>query len=232
MLSDETWTSSPVGWSDIECSSAWIAGGSEVASWFQDGSLLECGAAGFAGEKSIVVCSENILPIENGPVLISRIDLAQPPPRGPESPATFTYALVLDGDGNPDNNFEYQGTFTLDIFQGTDRWYSVGNDPESGEVFLDTIDARAGGFASFGTAARAILFKSSVVFVIPVSAFEASPDGLRLRQTAFSFETGLPIDGTGSMDTAGADGPAFVDIPLMIPETGPDIFSRRGPRAP
>ena len=225
MLSDRDWT-------DIECSAAWIADGTNVSTWFEEGALLECGATGFAGEVSTVVCSEYMLPISDGPVLITRIDLAEPPPRGPNSGATFTYALVVDGDGNTDNNFEHQGSFTLDIFQGTDRWYQIGNDPESGEIFLDTIDARSGGFNQFDTAARAMLFEKSIVFVVSVAEFQAPADRLGVRQTAFSFETGKPIDGTGSMDTAGSDGPAFVNENLFVPQLADSPFSLPGPRRP
>ena len=51
-----------------------------------------------------------------------------------------------------------------------------------------------------------------------------------IRKMAFSFDEGRRIGGTGSMETAGADGPDFVDIPLLLPPPGPSIFEGIGLR--
>jgi hypothetical protein len=98
-----------------------------------------------------------------------------------------------------------------------------------GTASVDLVDARSGGFASLTTAARVMFVDSAVIFVVPQNELPQLSSGLGFRQTAFAFESGQPINGTGSMDTAGAAGPAFVDQPLVSPGTGPDIFENPPP---
>ena len=231
MLSDTAWLADPVDWTDIRCSYLWTVNGEHAADWFAEGGPLDCGATDFAGETSEVVCAEGSPSMGEGPFVVSRIDLAGPPPIGPDATHNLTYALVCDCDANPENNFEFQGAFTLDIFQGTDTWYTVSVTPRQGSTTsrVDLVDARGGGFSALSTAARAIFVDSAVIFVVPLNEFPQTPSELGFRQTAFAFESGQPISGTGSMDTAGADGPAFVDQPLVAPGIGPDIFENPPP---
>ena len=231
MLSDTTWLADPVEWTDIRCSYLWTMDGEHAFDWFAEGGPLDCGSTNFAGDTSLVVCAEGSPSIGEGPFLVSRIDLAGPPPLGPDATHNLTYALVCDCDANPENDFEFQGSFTLDIFQGTDTWYTVSVTPGQGSTTssVDLIDARGGGFSALSTAARAIFVDSAVIFVVPLNEFPQPASGLGFRQTAFAFESGQPINGTGSMDTAGADGPAFVAQPLVSPGTGPDMFANPPP---
>ena len=48
---------------------------------------------------------------------------------------------------------------------------------------------------------------------------------LNFVPSAFAFDLGGLIDGTGSLDTSGVDGPVFSPDSLFAPPLGPPLFS-------
>ena len=61
-----------------------------------------------------------------------------------------------------------------------------------------------------------------LVFFVPMSEF---PDLSGVRGTTFGFDLGGQIDGTGSVDTSGVEGPDFGLGSLFAPPPGPPLFT-------
>ena len=222
-LSDPAWKATARAWTDITGWAAWIVPGSHDA-WLGFAGALPCGAFGFAGENSYVACTDDPLDLEDGPVLVATMVLAEPPPFGPDQPFFSVYTLVADGDGVPDNNFQFQPPFEYDVFQDTDQWYELTLDPSVDVPSVRAMLARDGTFTPLSSGTRVVINDRVITFIVPLSEFD-DPAGLRVRLTAFSYDTQGQIDGTGSADTAPGDGPGFVDEALATPADEPDLFS-------
>lgn len=97
-----------------------------------------------------------------GMLLDAAVPLADPTNR-------YTFGFVMDGDGDPDNNFEPDPAFENDFFQDTDLWYTVEYNPTDG-WFMFGIDASgAGNPQRFFTDAGAVIRGNMVLIAIPAS---------------------------------------------------------------
>lgn len=109
----------------------------------------------------------------------------------------YTYAAVLDSDGDSTNNFQYMDPYDWDYFQGTDLWYQLDWNPMMGEwqLYVSWWNGQSAVEASIN--ARAVIDGNLVVFFIPVEGFKtARPD---YRLTAFAH------DGTYAPEASGGD---------------------------
>lgn len=97
-----------------------------------------------------------------GMLLDDNIPLADPTNR-------YTFGFVMDGDGNPDNNFEPDPAFENDFFQDTDLWYTVEYNPTDGWSMFGIDASGAGNPQRFFTDAGAVIRDNMVLIAIPSS---------------------------------------------------------------
>ncbi len=151
-------------------------------------------------EGGFVVCTDDPLPIEPGDVIMFVMKLAaKVPPANPDR--HYTYAVVVDADGDPSNNFIFNPPYNWDYFQNTDRWYALNWNPDMSEWTLSVADFAQQEYIS-PSAARAVVMDDTITFFIPATEF--SIEYPTYRMTAFGD------DGTFSQesycgDVSGAD---------------------------
>ncbi len=98
----------------------------------------------------------------------------------------YTFGFVMDGDGNPDNNFEPDPAFENDFFQGTDLWYTIEYNPTD-RWSMFAIDASgAGNPQRFFTDAGAVIRGNMVLVAIPSN--EITLQYPTIRFTAFRHQ--------------------------------------------
>jgi hypothetical protein len=109
----------------------------------------------------------------------------------------LVFAVVLDGDGDPANNFQFIPPYDWDYYQGTDQWYELGWNPQMGEWFLTMRLVRGSMSVELHTDTRAVIAGDSVVFFIPAGEVEAEMPAFRI--TSFGH------DGTYAPDASAGD---------------------------
>jgi len=160
--------------------------------WFNN-SLFECGEL---VDGQLTVCDVTASDFPEGDMLMfaamfgGDIPLADPD-------RYYTYSVVMDGDGDASNNFEYMPPYDWDYFQGTDQWYQLSWDPVRGSWLLSLTLARGSGPISYRTDARAVIAGDTVIFFIPAS--EVLVERPAYRMTSFGH------DGTYNPETGGGD---------------------------
>ncbi|MFQ5556446.1 MAG: hypothetical protein ACE5GB_02910 [Acidimicrobiales bacterium] len=157
-----------------------------VADAFNE-SIFECGET--VNGVTTVCSADSVLDMPAGDTVMIAQTLSAPVA---SEPWQYTYAAVLDRDGDPANNFVAQAMFDWDYFQNTDTWYVI-----------DRIEgAWSGGLyhGDFGSpqpsAFRAVISDNTVLWFIPTSELP-SPSGV--RTTAFRH------DGSFAPEVSGGD---------------------------
>jgi hypothetical protein len=131
-----------------------------------------------------VVCTENAGPIPAGDVYMFVMKLAGDlPAANPDH--FFTYAVVVDADGDLGNNFTNQYPYDWDYFQNTDRWYNLNWDPNTSKWDLSVADVVMQLWPA-PSAARAVVVGDTVTFFVPGDEITAEEPGYRL--TAFGHD--------------------------------------------
>jgi hypothetical protein len=177
----------------------------QVREWFND-SLFPCGEL---VDGRLTVCSVTAGDVPAGDLLIfaaafdGEIPLDDPNHH-------YVFAVVMDGDGDPSNNFEYMMPYDWDYYQGTDQWYELGWNPDLGQWMLMLRIVRGSQMAERHTDARAVIAGDLVVFFIPASEVDVEMPSFRM--TSFGHDGTYAPEVSGG-DVSGAD-PTEPLIPL------------------
>ena len=155
-------------------------------------SIFACGDR----QPRFVICPVDSLPMPAGDLVAATLVLAEPipPPTQPFDPGAnlsipsgdtmLVYAFVIDGDGDPANNFNAIPPYDWDYYQGTDTWYELVGDPEYGIWVLYATDGRRQPLAS---TARVVIDGDTITFFI--SAEELGDLSIvRYRMSAFQTD--------------------------------------------
>jgi hypothetical protein len=150
-----------------------------------------CGAA--------AACADDDAPLPAGTLFVFDLSLAGAPPA--DAGATdHTYALVLDANGDPADDFAFVAPFEWDFYQGTDRWYELKRD--GGDWALSVQRWRNDRAVLAPSAARAVLSGETITWLVPGSELMTPDPGW--RATAFRHDgTFEPQASAG--DVTGAD---------------------------
>jgi hypothetical protein len=182
-----------------------------IQNWF-NGSYYPCNQE---IEGGWVVCQESAQPMPEGEILILAMQLGDDVPRM-DLDHYYTYAAVLDADGDPSNNFEFFPPYDWDYFQNTDRWYQLNWNPQTGIWSLDVMDMRPEP-GPVSSKARVVIIGDVIGFFIPAEEYSVDSPGFRL--TAFGHDgTYAPEVSCG--DVTGAD----PTEPLILPPPDPVVI--------
>jgi hypothetical protein len=177
----------------------------QVREWFND-SLFPCGDL---VDGRLTVCGATVGDFPAGDMLIFAAGFdGEIPLDDPDH--HYVYAVVMDGDGDPSNNFEYMMPYDWDYYQGTDQWYELGWNPDLGQWMLTLRIVRGSQMIERHTDARAVIAGDMVVFFIPASEVEAAMPSFRM--TSFGHDGTYAPEVSGG-DVSGAD-PTEPLIPL------------------
>jgi hypothetical protein len=144
----------------------------------------------------LTVCAETAGNIDAGEVLVFGMELEGEVPLA--DPALFyVYSVVMDADGDPDNNFQFVPPYDWDFYQNTDLWYELKWDPNHGAWTLSRRDVRQGMEIVQHTDARAMINGNMIYFLIPGDEVDVPRPGYRM--TAFAH------DGTYAPEASGGD---------------------------
>ena len=102
----------------------------------------------------------------------------------------YQYGLVMDADGNLNNNFEASPQFPGDLYQGTDRWFSLEYTPASGWSLKVSL-ARNGSIVSVQSDATASIDGSLIQYTVPAAEIEVSDPKYRVTAYAHQGDFGL-----------------------------------------
>ena len=175
----------------------WLRLNSQAAgSWFNN-SYFPCNQEIPGG---IVVCPESAADMPEGRILMLVMQLAEPVPLA-DSDHFYTYAAVLDADGNKANNFQFNPPYDWDYWQNTDRWYILDWNPELGSWSFNVPDINKQSFSDISNA-RAVIYEDMVVFFIPADEFSVDYPAFRL--SAFGHDGSYSPD-VSSGDVTGAN---------------------------
>jgi len=145
-----------------------------------------------------------------GEVLILSMQLGDEIPRM-DPDHYYTYAAVLDADGDPSNNFQFVPPYNWDYFQNTDRWYLMDWNPLNRIWKLDVVQAQPDP-NPVTSKARVVVSDDVITFFIPGEEYGADSPGFRL--TAFGHD-GTFAPGVSCGDVTGADPTESLLIPLV-----------------
>jgi hypothetical protein len=160
--------------------------------WFNQ-SLFECGEL---VDGQLTVCSITAGDFPEGNMFIFAAMFEGEIPL--DDPNTlYTYSVVMDGDGDTSNNFEFMPPYNWDYFQRTDQWYQLMWEPMQGQWLVTQTIVRGGMPAAQQTDARAVIAGDAVVFFIPAS--EVLVERPAYRITSFGH------DGTFAPPASGGD---------------------------
>lgn len=169
--------------------------------WITNRSVFECGEtvdmADFAGPVT-TVCAPDVVDIPEGPlvVVVAAYSGALPTPG---DPSHYTYAAVFESNGDPADDWQFQGGFDWDFFIGTDRWYQIDWDPAAGAWSMRVSNALDPAGPS---GARALVIGDTVIWLIPGSEFVAAVPEVRV--TSFIHDGSFAPEASGG-DVSGAD---------------------------
>lgn len=122
---------------------------------------------------------------------------------------SYTYAAVFDGDGIPDNNFQWNAPYDWDYWQGTDQWYIVDwmNYNQEWNLYLMGPNGEP-----FDSNARVVIYDDAVFWIIPSDEFAVPQPGARV--SSFASTGGWDPENVGG-DVNGND-PTEPLTPLTI----------------
>jgi hypothetical protein len=145
-----------------------------------------------------------------GRVLMLVMELAEPVPLA-DPDRFYTYAAVLDADGDPSNNFQYNPPYDWDYWQNTDQWYILDWVPQNQAW---TVSVLGQNWEPLKSNARVVIYEDLVVFFIPAEDFTVEYPAYRM--SAFGHDGSYQPD-VSSGDVTGAN-PAEELIPVSTGE--------------
>ena len=155
-------------------------------------SAFECGDT-----DPLVVCPNNALDMPEGQMLIVAVEHDAPIPVE-STERSYVYSLVLESDGDPANDWQFNPPFDWDLFRDTDRWYQAIYSHTGGAWEMSVLQLDADGVPqAAASSVRAVIQDQWVVWFVPASEIPDFPG--RLRATAFAH------DGSFGVATRGAD---------------------------
>jgi hypothetical protein len=111
----------------------------------------------------------------------------------------YPYAVVVDSDASPANNYVASPALQDDFVQGTDRWYEMGYSPANGWTLRCRVVGAGNSITTVPSAARAILSGDTLLLLVPRSEFVVQNPPF--RATTFShagdFGQNPPYDWSG-----------------------------------
>jgi hypothetical protein len=144
------------------------------------------------------LCATNSVPIPAGEVVVVAATYEDAlPAAGDEH--HYTYAAVFESNGDPSDDWQFQGGFDWDFFIGTDRWYQAHWDPGSGTWTLVVSNTLTNGGPS---GVRALIMGDTILWIIPKSELPAEVPGVRV--TSFVHDGSYRAEVSGG-DVNGAD---------------------------
>ena len=167
-------------------------------------STYECGESAGA---MFTVCTPAPLDMPGGDLVTFVLDVGE---RVPSADPTWSYiyALVLDSNGDPADDYVPDPAFPFDYFRGTDRWYELRWDAATAAwslvvTQLDSASARA----NVESTARVVVEGARVTFFVSRTELPALVAGFRV--SAFRH------DGSFTVDTRGGDTSLTPVLPLL-----------------
>jgi hypothetical protein len=164
---------------------------------------FECGE----GPNGLTLCPENITSVNEGDFNVIFNFLMDDMPLVDDT-NTYQYGFVFDQDGNPSNNYIPVGTYSNDLFSGTDRWYEAVYSPSNGWS-LKVTDATDGIFTPITDSQARIIIKDNVmVLLVPASEFSVEQPNFRVTAFRHTGDYGMnpPYNWDGSIWPSVADG--------------------------
>jgi hypothetical protein len=127
----------------------------------------------------------------------------------------YTYSVIVDADGDPGNNFQFNPPYNWVYFQNTDRWYMLDWIPDLNSWLLRVSDLTSNQGPA-PSAARAVVMGDIITFFIPAAEF--STEQLTYRMTAFGH------DGSYSQEASCGDVSRANPTEPLIPVSGEIII--------
>lgn len=147
-----------------------------VEEMFGTDGLYGCGAT---NDDFEVVCPAMNEPMPaDEDVLVYAVKLAEPFALDDPS-RRYQYAVVLDSDDDDANNWQYQGEFVNDFFQGADRWIVAEWTAEGWTLTVSSVDASQA-VTIVSSTARAVIFEDSILFYVSAADVSVERPGYRL----------------------------------------------------
>ena len=167
-------------------------------------STYECGESAGA---MFTVCTPAPLDMPGGDLVTFVLDVGE---RVPSADPTWSYiyALVLDSNGDPADDYVPDPAFPFDYFRGTDRWYELRWDAATAawSLVVTQLDS-AGARANVESTARVVVEGARVTFFVSRTELPALVAGFRV--SAFRH------DGSFTVDTRGGDTSLTPVLPLL-----------------
>ncbi len=148
-----------------------------------ENAVFPCGP----GDEALTLCPEfDATPFAGDYLLFAARFAADIPLESDEN--SYQYAVVLDADGDPDNNFRADPDTSGDFFDNSDRFYQAVFSPAEGWR-LRVTNARDGFLADLASGARLMIIGNELLLAVPAQElFDAAPD---YRVTAFCSDEDL-----------------------------------------
>jgi hypothetical protein len=162
-----------------------------------------------ADELVIVVCPDSDLPFPDEPAAWTFVGMNASIPAVEGGPGEFIYSYVLDADGDPANDWQTQGPYTWDFYQGTDTWFELIRSAEDGEwratASRVTADQQ---IEPIDLPFRVIIWDNIIWWWVPESS---APTDAPFRVSAFAH------DGTYSPRSSSGDVPGANPTEGLLP---------------
>jgi hypothetical protein len=121
---------------------------------------------------------------------------------------SYTYGMVADADGIPDNNFQYFDPYVWDYWQNTDRWHLIDWYHQDQEWIVSVSGEN---WAPVMSDTRVVIYDNSIFWLIPTTDFHTENPGFRVSSfmTSDAFD---PEDVGGDVNGANPTEPlTFLD---------------------
>ncbi len=162
-----------------------------------------------ADELVIVVCPDSDLPFPDEPAAWVFVGMNASIPAVEGGPGEFIYSYVLDADGDPANDWQTQGPYTWDFYQGTDTWFELIRGAEDGEWRATTSRVTADQqIEPIDLPFRVIIWDNIIWWWVPESS---APTDAPFRVSAFAH------DGTYSPRSSSGDVPGANPTEGLLP---------------
>lgn len=183
------------------------------ASYNNDGSLYRCGEN---TNTHVTVCTSKPQPVpwsmaqdanDQLVFMLTTLDEIHGDPgtqrRGPDASRSYIYSLVLDSDGDPANDWQFNPPFDWDLFRGTDRWYQLiwNHASQQWSLRVTQVDASQN-TTDVDSTARVTIQGSTISWHISASEIPSATPGYRF--TAFGHDGNFSASDRGA-DVSGAD---------------------------
>lgn len=162
-----------------------------------DNTTYECGTS---TAEMTVVCPSNVQPMGAGEVFLYGMKLQAP--AASDAGYRYIYSVVVDSDGATANNWQPQGPYDWDLFQGADRWYQLERALDgSWSIRVSQVDNNQNINTVDQSTVRAVIQGDSITFFISAREMSVAAPGYRLTsfkdRGAFDFaDLAADVSGT------------------------------------